>query len=143
MQWKYREKRYDQQHHEKVSFFCFWENVLFNSDVACYATCSCKKTFKQPSQMFSETDPLKNFAIFTGKNLYWSVFFWSFRTEGLHFYLKSDSNAGVFCEYCEMFKNSFFIEDLFFVPFQNFCLIIDNWYFRVIKLDHITERTSQ
>ena len=37
-----------------------------------------------------------------------------------------------FCEYCEIFKNSFFIEDLLIIPFRNFYLMIDNWYFRVI-----------
>ena len=62
MQWRFREKRNYQEHHEKVSFFhlakfwrlfffgfffCFfWENVLFNSHVASYVTCSCRKTFK-------------------------------------------------------------------------------------------------
>ena len=35
-----------------------------------------------------------------------------------------------FCEYCEIFKNSCFTEDLFIVPFWNFYLIIDNSYFR-------------
>ena len=28
--------------------FFFWENVLFNSHVPCYVTCSCRKAFKQP-----------------------------------------------------------------------------------------------
>ena len=37
-----------------------------------------------------------------------------------------------FCEYCEIFKNNFFIEDLLIIPFRNFYLMIDNWYFRVI-----------
>ena len=36
-----------------------------------------------------------------------------------------------FCEYCEVFKKRFLIEDLFIIPFWNFCLIIDNGYFRV------------
>ena len=36
------------------------------------------------------------------------------------------------CEYCEIFKDSFFIEDLFIIPFRNFYLMIDNWYFRYI-----------
>ena len=35
-----------------------------------------------------------------------------------------------FCEYCKMFKNSCFTEDLFIVPFWNFYLIIDDSYFR-------------
>ena len=63
MQWRYREKRNDQEHHEKTSFFhlaefflfCFWENAFFNSCVVCYVICSCRKTFKQ---LF--TDVLQN-----------------------------------------------------------------------------------
>ena len=36
-----------------------------------------------------------------------------------------------FCEYCKIFKSSFIIEDLLIIPFRNFYLMIDNWYFRV------------
>ena len=44
------------------------------------------------SRMFFEIGALKNFAIFTGKDLCWSLFF--------------------SCKYCEIFKNSFFKEHL-------------------------------
>ena len=37
-----------------------------------------------------------------------------------------------FCEYCEIFKNSIFTEDLLSKTFRNFYLMIDHWYFRVI-----------
>ena len=37
-----------------------------------------------------------------------------------------------FCEYCEILKNSFFLVDLLSMPFRNFYLMIDNWYFRVM-----------
>ena len=89
MQWRYREKRNYQEHHQNVSFFiqlnfeffvfCFWEIFLFNSYVPCYVTWSCRKTFKRCSDMFSKTGVLKNFAIFTGKNLCWSLFLIEFQ----------------------------------------------------------------
>ena len=49
------------------------------------------------SQMFFKKGILKNFVIFTGKHLCWSLFF--------------NKVAGLLvfsCEYCEIFKNSFF-----------------------------------
>ena len=85
------------------------------------------------SQMFSKTGVFKNFAIFTGKNLCSSHFLVKFQAWRPAFYLKRDSNAGVFLFFfffCEIFKNSLFIEDLFIISFQN--LIVDNWYFRLI-----------
>ena len=101
MQWRYREKRNDQEHHEKVSFFhlakfwmfffCFWENVLFNSNVLFLRKCPIQfpccllllvhvgKSSNSRSQMFSKTGALKNFIIFTGKNLCLSLFLIKFQ----------------------------------------------------------------
>ena len=75
MQWRYREKRDDQEHHENVSFFHIAKFSMFFFFVFEKMSCSsipmflvitgsCRKTFKQPF-----TDVLKNFAIFTGKSL--------------------------------------------------------------------------
>ena len=72
MQWRYREKRNDQEHHEKASFFHlakFWMVfclflflrkylLQFLCCLLCYLF--IEETFKQPF-----TDVLKNFAIFT------------------------------------------------------------------------------
>ena len=108
MQWRFREKTKLSRASWKGKFFssswilngcflfCFWENVLFNSHVASYVTCSCRKTLKtiihrcSPKQVFltiSQYSQEKNVA---------ASFWKSFRTEGLHFYLKRDSNASVF-----------------------------------------------
>ena len=101
------------------------------------------------SQMFSKAVVLKNLAIFTGKNLCWNLFLVKFHDSRPAFLFKKESSAQLlFCEYCEIFKSNFCIEDLFIIPFQNFYLMIDtNWYFRVIfyyrKIGHVTERTSQ
>ena len=87
------------------------------------------------SQMFSKTGVLKNFAIFTRKNLCWSLFLIKFQDWRPTFLFKKRLQTPTqvfFCEYCEIFKNSFFIEDLLIIPFRNFYLIIHNWYFRVI-----------
>ena len=56
-----------------------------------------KKLRSSRLQMFFKTGVLKNFAIFTGKHLLESLF----NKEAL---LKRDTT----CEYCEIFKNSFF-----------------------------------
>ena len=76
--------------------FCFWENVLFNSRIPCYVICSCRKTFQQPLIDVLQKGVLKHFAIFTGKNLCWSLFLIKFQDWSLHFYSRRHSNAGVF-----------------------------------------------
>ena len=61
-------------------------------------------------------------------------------------FIQKETQAQVFfCEFCEIFKNSFFIEDLFIVPFQNFYfkIIYIKLYFSTVKLAQVTERTSQ
>ena len=49
---------------------------------------------------------LKNFAIFTGKHLCRSLFF--IKLQALQLYQKETPTQVFFCEYCEIFKNSFF-----------------------------------
>ena len=58
-------------------------------------------------QMFFKVGVLKSYAIFTGKHLRWSHFwikFQSFRPATL----KVAPRKVLFCEYCKIFKNSFF-----------------------------------
>ena len=47
---------------------------------------------------------LKNFAIFTGKQLFWNPFF--------QLYQKETPTEVFSCEYCEIFKNTYFEEHL-------------------------------
>ena len=61
-------------------------------------------------QMFFKIAVLKNFAVFRGKHLCWSLFLINFRPLGLQLYLKEAPRQVFSCEYCEIFKNSFFIE---------------------------------
>ena len=88
MQWRYREKRNDQEHH--VSFFHiakFWMFVFFvfekmSSSIPMFLVMLLAHVGKRSnsrSQMFSKTGVLKNFAIFTGKNLCWSLFLIKFQ----------------------------------------------------------------
>ena len=104
MQWRFREKRNDEEHHEKASFFhlamfrtlflfCFCENVFFNCYVACYVICSCRKTFKQPF-----TDVFQNKCFSKFRNNYEQLF----HRRPVHY------------------------------TFPKFYLTIDNLYFRVI-----------
>ena len=57
---------------------------------------------KQPPEVFYKKGVLKNFAKFTGKHQCQSLFF-----------NKKETLAQVFsCEYCEIFKNTFYAEHL-------------------------------
>ena len=67
------------------------------------------KVQKQPPEVFHEKAVPKNFTMFTGKYLYCSLFlieFQAFRSATL---LKRDSKTDEYsCEYCEIFKNTYF-----------------------------------
>ena len=68
--------------------------------------------------MFFTIDVLKNFVIFTGNHLCWSLF------------IEKETPKQVFsCEYCELFKNRFFIEHLWclLLIFSTKCLYL-NFY---------------
>ena len=60
-------------------------------------------------EVFCKKLILRNFAKFTGKHLCQSLFF--NKVAGL-MRKKGDSGTGVFCEFCEISKNIFFIEHL-------------------------------
>ena len=89
MRWRYKEQRNDQEHHEKASFFHlakFWM-VFFvfekmSSSIPMLLVmllAHVGKGLNSHSQMFSKTGALKNFAIFTGKDLCWSLFLIKFQ----------------------------------------------------------------
>ena len=90
MQWRYREKRNDQEHHENVSFFHiakFWMFFVFvfekmSSSIPMFLVmllAHVRKHSNSCSQIFSKTSVFKNFAIFTIKNLCWSLFLITFQ----------------------------------------------------------------
>ena len=60
------------------------------------------------SQMFFKTAVLKNLAIFPGKHLCWSLFL--IKLQPCNFIKKETPTKAVSSEYCEIFKNCFFIE---------------------------------
>ena len=57
----------------------------------------------------TEKDVPKNFTTFTGKHLCWSLFSIELRPATL---LKETPRKVLFCEYCEIFKNTYFKESL-------------------------------
>ena len=75
---------------------------------------SCRNPLVR-SQMFYKIDVLKTFAIFTGKHLRWILFLIKLQTpeetlakkETLANW-KRDTGTGVFCEFREIFTNTFF-----------------------------------
>ena len=71
-----------------------------------------KKSKSSRSQLFFELSRIKNFAIFTGKHLCSGLFLIKLQAFRPATFLKRDSNTGVSCGYCEIFKNSFFRENL-------------------------------
>ena len=62
--------------------------------------------------MFFKIGSLKTFAIFTGKHLCWGIYSIKLQVFKPVTFLKRDSNTGVSFRYCEILKNSFFIEHL-------------------------------
>ena len=62
--------------------------------------------------MFSKIGSIKKFVIFTGKHLSWGLFLIKFQVYRSTNLLKIDSNTGVSCGYCKIFKNSFPIQQL-------------------------------
>ena len=62
--------------------------------------------------MFFKIRVLKNVPIFTGKHPLESLLNKSYRSQSLQLCLKENPANVLSCEYCEIFKNSFFIEHL-------------------------------
>ena len=61
---------------------------------------------------FVKKDVLKNFAIFTWKHLCWSLFFIKLQAVRAATLLKSGSNTMFSCEYCEIIRNTYFVQHL-------------------------------
>ena len=60
-------------------------------------------------EVLRKKDVLKNFAKFTGKHLYQSLFFNKVASLQACDFIKKETLAQVFsCEFCEIFKNTFF-----------------------------------
>ena len=96
MQWRNREKRNDQEHHVKASFFHLTDKIFFFTSccLLCYLFLKkcllhflflamlfahVTKRSNSLSQIFFKTGVLKNFAMFVGKHLRWSRFLIKFQ----------------------------------------------------------------
>ena len=64
------------------------------------------------SQIIFKIDVLKKLAMFTGKHMCWSYFWYSCRAGGLQLYWKEIKTPVLSCEYCKIFKNTYFEEHL-------------------------------
>ena len=87
-------------------------NFIFNKGIYCTLSKIFSKNFSEfetcRSPMFFKVNVLKNFAIFTGKPLCWSLFRIKLRAFRPAIYQK-ESLAQLFsCVYCKLFKHSFF-----------------------------------
>ena len=90
-------------------------------------------------QMFFKVGVLKSYAIFTGKTTTWSHFwikFQSFRPADL----KVTQTKVLFCEYCKIFKNSFFHRTPL-VALLPFSTTFQNYYWKdrliTVNKDHV------
>ena len=73
--------------------------------------CSAEQLQKQPPEVFcKKKGVLKNFATFTGKYPNRSLILIKFQTEPCNFIKKEILALVFFCEFCEIFGNTFFTE---------------------------------
>ena len=90
---------------------CMWAWTRFLSNSSCFRFLEPWDSYKMRSsrsQKFFKIGVLKNFAIFTGKHLCWSLFLIKLQVWNPVTSLKRDSNTVVFLWYCEIFKKGFF-----------------------------------
>ena len=139
MHWRNRENRNDQERHVKASFFQLADKNVFLHIMLFVMLFVFKKFFlhflllvllfgpvakplNSRSQIFFKTGVLKIFTIFTRKYRCLRHFLIRFqdRRPAFLFKKKETPAQGFFCEYCEIYKNDFFMEDMFIIPFQNF-----------------------
>ena len=79
----------------------------YNLDLELLGPCNIeplKQSKSSRSQMFFEIGTLKNSAIFTGKHLCWCLFLIKLRAFRPATFLKRDSNTGISCGYCKIFR---------------------------------------
>ena len=95
------------RHHHRCSKYGFSINFWkLPKKQICFQK-SCEKPMRSSrSQMFFKIGVLKNFAILTGKHLCWSLLYIK-----LHAW-RCFLTQVLSCEYCEIFKNTYFEEQL-------------------------------
>ena len=92
-----------------------------------------RKGSNSRSQMFSKTGALKNFAVFTGKNLCWSHFLIKFQDWRPAFLFKKRLQHWCFSvNIVKFLRTAFLLKICSLYTIINFYLMIGNWYFRVI-----------
>ena len=87
----------------------FWLTVTTRSLVKIFIQFRLRSSHLQ---MFLKIGVIKTFSIFTEKHLCWSLLPINLKTKGLHLYKKEPATQQFSCEYCKIFKNSFFIGHL-------------------------------
>ena len=106
------------------------------------------KRLNSRSQMFSKTGALKYFAIFTGKNLCWSLFLIKPQDWRPAFLFKKRLQRRHFSlNIAKFLRTAFLLKTCWLYIFEIFIwwYIIDilELYFTIVKLGQVTERTSQ
>ena len=91
------------------------QNEAFSKPISTKSLQNTSRGWRSRLQKFLEIGALKNFAIFTGKILFWSLFLINFQAIWpatlLQFYYRTLTQL-FSCEYCRIFKNNFFYRTL-------------------------------
>ena len=90
---------------------CFVRATSYSVRVCCSVTVGYSSPFieKQPPEVFYRKAVLKDFAIFAGINLRWSLFLIKLCPQ---LYWKETPTQVFSCEYCEIFKSTYFEKHL-------------------------------
>ena len=111
------------------------QNEAFSQVILTKSIQSTSRGRSNCSQIFFKIGALKNFSLFTEKHLCWS-------------FVLINSKQVFSCEYCEIFKNGFFKEHLwwlllkrsYWTPPQGFCILMNVYeFFRFSTLGSISQ----
>ena len=98
---------------KEIIRLCLCHTIFINFKVMYHKLKKCLNSRSSHQSCSIEKAVLKNFAIFTGKHLSWSLLLIDLQASRPATFLKRDSNTPMFsCEYCKIFKNNYFDKNL-------------------------------
>ena len=88
--------RWPESTEKEIIRLCLCHTIFINFKVMCPKLKKCINSRSSHQTCSIEKAVLKNFAIFTGKHLRWSLLLIDFRASRPATFFKSDSNTGIF-----------------------------------------------
>ena len=111
----------------KISRLCLCHTIFINFKVMYQKLKKCLNSRSSHQSYSIEKAVLKNFTIFTGTHLFWSLPSTDLRASRNTTFFKRDSNTGIFLWILQNFKNTYFDESLWTIASEgpaSYC-----WYF--------------